>query len=569
MEPRIWHRSYDSGVPPDIEFEEIPLPQVLERSARAHGDAPAVIFLNCRLTYRQLKEEVDRFATALAGLGVTRDTRVAIQLPNLPQAVIAYYATLSLGAQAVMTNPLYVEREITHQWNDAGCAVAVVADFLFEGRIRGIRYELPVKRYIIASIPEYLRFPLNLLAPIKLRKTRPPSIAKVEPDEGIRFMKTLIRTTPPDPPKVALAMDDLALLQYTGGTTGLSKGAMLTHRNLSYNAQQVGAWFTDATPGREVCLAALPYFHVFGMTVSMNYPVLVAAAMVLLPNPRDIPQMAKAIATHRVTLFPGVPAMFNAINNFPGVDTVNLSSVTSCFSGSAPLPTDVLERFERLTGSKIVEGFGLTETSPVTHTNPLKGTRKIGSIGVPVPGTDAKVVDLADGVTEVPTGTAGELIIRGPQVMKGYWNRPDATRDMIRDGWLYTGDIAIVDPDGYFFIVGRLKDMILAGGYNVYPDEVDRVLMGHPAVLEAGTIGLPDQQRGETVKSFVVLKTGHAATTEELIEYCRKELAAYKIPRQIEFRAELPKSTVLKILRRELRDQELAKLAARPGPHLS
>ena len=563
MEPRIWHRSYDSGVPPDIEFEEIPLPQVLERSARAHGDAPAVIFLNCRLTYRQLKEEVDRFATALAGLGVTRDTRVAIQLPNLPQAVIAYYATLSLGAQAVMTNPLYVEREITHQWNDAGCAVAVVADFLFEGRIRGIRHELPVKRYIIASIPEYLRFPLNLLAPIKLRKTRPPSIAKVEPDEGIRFMKTLIRTTPPDPPKVALAMDDLALLQYTGGTTGLSKGAMLTHRNLSYNAQQVGTWFTDLTPGREVFLAALPYFHVFGMTVSMNYPVLVAAAMVLLPNPRDIPQMAKAIATHRVTLFPGVPAMFNAINNFPGVDTVDLSSVTSCFSGSAPLPNDVLERFERLTGSKIVEGFGLTETSPVTHTNPLKGTRKIGSIGVPVPGTDAKVVDLTDGVTEVPTGTAGELIIKGPQVMKGYWNKPDATRDMIRDGWLYTGDIAIVDPDGYFFIVGRLKDMILAGGYNVYPDEVDRVLMGHPAVLEAGTIGLPDQKRGETVKSFVVLKTGHATTTEELIEYCRKELAAYKIPRQIEFRAELPKSTVLKILRRELRDQELAKLAAR------
>ncbi len=563
MEPRIWHRSYDGGVPPDIEFEEIPLPGVLERSARAHGDAPAVIFLNCRLTYRQLKEEVDRFATALAGLGVTRETRVAIQLPNLPQTVIAYYATLSLGAQVVMTNPLYVEREVTHQWNDAGCAVAVVADFVFEGRIRGIRHELPVKSYIIASIPEYLRFPLNLLAPIKLRKTRPPSIAKVEPDEGIRFMKTLIRTTPPNPPKVALAMDDLALLQYTGGTTGLSKGAMLTHRNLSYNAQQVGAWFTDARPGREVCLAALPFFHVFGMTVSMNFPVFVAAAMVLLPNPRDIPQMAKAIATHRVTLFPGVPAMFNAINNFPGVDTVDLSSVTSCFSGSAPLPTDVLERFERLTGSKIVEGFGLTETSPVTHTNPLKGTRKIGSIGVPVPGTDAKVVDLADGVTEVPTGTAGELIIKGPQVMKGYWNRPDATGDMIRDGWLYTGDIAIVDPDGYFFIVGRQKDMIVAGGYNIYPDEVDRVLMGHPAVLEAATIGLPDQKRGETVKSFVVLKTGQAATTEELIEYCRKELAAYKVPRQIEFRAELPKSTVLKILRRELREQELAKLAAK------
>ena len=563
MEERVWHRFYDEGVPASIDFEGVSLPGFLERSAVEYGDSPAIIFMNCRLTYRQLKEEVDRFATALARLGVGTDTRVAIQLPNLPQTVIAYYATLSLGAQVVMTNPLYVEREITHQWTDAGCAIAVVADFLFESRIKDIRERLPVKHYIIASIPEYLGFPLNLLAPIKLRKANPPLLARVPAGEGIHFMRRLIQATPPNPPRTDVAMDDTAVFQYTGGTTGVSKSAMLTHRNLSYNVQQVSAWFADAQRGTEVLLACLPFFHVFGMTVSMNFPVSVGAAMVLTPNPRDVPQLVKNIAKHRVTLFPAVPAIFNAINTFPGVDKVDLTSVTSCFSGSAPLPTNILERFEALTGSKIVEGFGLTETSPVTHTNPLKGIRKVGSVGIPVPDTDSKVVDLQDGKTEVAAGTEGELIIKGPQVMKGYWNRPNETRAMIRDGWLYTGDIAVADQDGYFSIVGRKKDMILAGGYNIYPDEVDAVLMRHQAVLEAATIGLPDQKRGETVKSFVVLKPGHAATAEELRQYCRQELAAYKVPRQIEFRADLPKSTVLKILRRELREQELTKLASK------
>ena len=563
MEERVWHRFYDQGVPVSIDFEGVSVPGFLEQSALEYGDSTAVIFMNCRLTYRQLKEEVDRFATALARLGVGKDTRVAIQLPNLPQTVVAYYATLSLGAHVVMTNPLYVEREITHQWTDAGCSLAVVADFLFESRIKGIRERLPVTDYVIASIPEYLRFPLNLLAPIKLRRANPPLLANVAAGEGVHFMRKLIHATPPDPPKADIAMEDTALLQYTGGTTGVSKGAMLTHRNLSYNVQQVRVWFSELVPGKEVVLSCLPFFHVFGMTVSMNFAVSVGATMVLTPNPRDIPQMVKNISKHRITLFPAVPAMFNAINNFPGINDIDLTSVTSCFSGSAPLPTDVLERFEGLTGGRITEGFGLTETSPVTHVNPLKGSRKVGSVGIPVPETDSKVVDLKDGRTEVLAGTEGELIIKGPQVMKGYWNRPDETSDMIRDGWLHTGDIAVADKDGYFFIVGRKKDMIVAGGYNIYPDEVDRVLMGHPAVLEAATIGLPDQQRGETVKSFVVRRAGRTATVEELIQYCRKELAAYKIPRQIEFRAELPKSTVLKVLRRELRDQELAKLASK------
>lgn len=563
MEERVWHQFYDDGVPASIDFEDLTIPRFLERSAAEYGDAIAVIFMNSRLTYRQLKEEVDRFATAMAGLGVGKDTKVAIQLPNLPQTVIAYYATLSLGAQAVMTNPLYVKREIEHQWNDAGCSLAVVADFLFESRIKAMRDALPIENYVIASISEYLRFPLNLLAPLKLKRADPPLMAKVEPGVGIHFMRKLIRATPPNPPKVDIAIDDLAVLQYTGGTTGLSKGAMLTHRNLSYNVQQVSAWFTDARCGEEVFLAALPYFHVFGMTISMNYPVSVAAAMVLMPNPRDIPQMVKNIAKHRVTAFPAVPTMFNAINNSPKVDNIDLTSVKSCFSASAPLPTDVCERFENMTGATIVEGYGLTETSPVSNVNPLKGKRKPGSVGIPVPDTDVRIVDLEDGTTEMPTGNEGELIIKGPQVMKGYWKRPDATKDMIMDGWLYTGDIAVADEDGYFFIVGRKKDMILASGYNVYPDEVDGVLVAHPAVLEAATIGVPDERRGETVKSFVVLAEGRTATAEELIEYCRKELAAYKIPRQIEFRDELPKGGKLQILRTELRDQELAKLKAK------
>jgi long-chain acyl-CoA synthetase len=563
MEERVWHRFYDQGVLPSIAFEDLTVPSFLDRSAARYGDAIALIFMNSRLTYRQLKEEVDRLATALAALGVRKGTKVAIQLPNLPQTVIAYYATLSIGGQAVMTNPLYVEREIEHQWNDAGCSFAVTTDFLFERRIRAIRGALPVKNYVIASIPEYLRFPLNLLATLKLRRAHPPLAARVEPGEGIHSMRKLIRETPPNPPKVEIAMDDIAVLQYTGGTTGVSKGAMLTHRNLSYNVQQVSAWFADARPGEEVMLGVLPYFHVFGMTVAMNYSMHVAAATVLMPDPRDIPQMVKSIAKHRVTLFPAVPAMFNGINNVPRVEDIDLTSVKFCFSGGAPLPIDVGTKFERMTGATIAEGFGLTETSPVTHVNPLKGDRKPGSIGIPLGRTDARIVDPEDGTTEQPTGTEGELVIKGPQVMKGYWKAPDATNDAIRDGWLYTGDIARVDADGYFFIVGRKKDMIIASGYNVYPDEVDGVLMAHPAVLESGTIGVPDEKRGETVKSFIVLAEGRTATADELIEYCRKELAAYKIPRQIEFRDELPKSAMLKVLRRELRDQERAKLEAR------
>ena len=552
MSSKTWHRFYDPGVPPVLEFEDITLPGFLERSTAEYPDATALIFLNRTMTYRELQADVDRFAAALARLGVGPGIRVAVQLPNLPQTVIAFYAALSLGATVVMTNPLYVEREIEHQWNDAGCTVAVVADFLFDRRVAHIRETLAVEHYVIASIPDFLRFPLNLLAPLRLRRADPPLLASVKPGPGVHLMRSLMKQTVPDRPRPAIAMDDTALLQYTGGTTGVAKGAMLTHRNLSCNVQQVTAWFVDVRRGGEVMMGVLPFFHVFGLTVAMAFPLSVAGAVVLMPNPRDIPQLIASISKHRVTLFPAVPAMFTAIVNAQGVEKLDLTSVRSCFSGSAPLPPDILQRFEEMTGGKIVEGYGLTETSPVTHANPLDGRRKIGSIGVPLPNTDMKVVSLDDGTTEVEVGKQGELLLKGPQVMRGYWNVPEQTAAAFTDGWFRTGDVAAVDADDYTFIVGRKKDMIIAGGYNIYPDEIDAVLVAHPAVLEAATVGIPDPKRGETVKSFVVLRPGQRATADELTEYCRRELAAYKVPRSFAFLDELPKSSALKILRREL-----------------
>ena len=560
MPDRPWFQHYDPGVPRQPTFEDVPVPHFLERAAAEHPDTTALVFLNGRLTYRQLEDQVDRLATALAALGVVKGQRVAIQLPNLPQTVIAYYATVRLGAQAVFTNPLYTAREIEHQWKDAGCRVAIVSDFTFDQRIKDHRAELPIEHYIVARIPEYLRFPLNLLAPLKLKRQKPhPAIAKVSPGPGIHFFKELIARTEPRPPAVSISMDDVAVLQYTGGTTGVSKGAMLTHRNISYNVQQARAWLPGLRVGEEVMLSALPIFHVFGMTVCMNLPVYIAGTMALLPNPRDVPMLIKEIEKRRVTIAPLVPALFNAINQFPGVDRRDLSSVKVCVSGSAPLSVDVQQRFEALTGGKICEGFGLTETSPITHINPLQGLRKIGTIGVPVGSTDCRIVDVDSGTRDLPPGEAGELLIRGPQVMKGYWNKPDETANVIRDGWLYTGDLAVMDADGYFKIVGRKKEMIDASGYKVYPDEIDRVLMSHAAVLEAATIGVPDPKRGETVKSFVVLRPGMRATAEEIAAYCRENLAPYKVPKEIEFRGELPKSAALKILRRELHDEEVRK----------
>jgi long-chain acyl-CoA synthetase len=558
MDARPWHSAYEPGVPTALDLEALTVPQYLERAARDYGDATAVLYFNRRLSYRQLKDHVDRFAAALTKLGVGLDSHVAIQLPNIPQTVIAYHATLSLGAQAVMTNPLYTPRELEHQWKDAGCRVAVVTDFLFDSRIRPVRARLPIEHYIVASIPDYMRLPLRFVARWKLSRADPPRVAGVAPEAGVHSFMELIRRAKPDS-RARPRPETLAVLQYTGGTTALSKGAMLTHANLSANLQQCRAWFTGLATGKEVFLTALPLFHSFGMTAAMNFPMSVAGAMVLIPDPRDIKAIVRAIARHGVTLLPAVPPIFNAILNYPKLGASDLRSVRRCFSGSAPLPEDVLRRFEALTGARIVEGFGLSEASPVTHMNPVNGLRKYGAIGIPIPNTDSQIVNMDDGIAEVARGEIGELVIRGPQIMQGYWNMPEESAHALRDGWLYTGDLAVMDEDGFYRIVGRKKEMIVVSGYKVFPDEVDEVLMGHPAVLEAATIGLPDAKRGERVKSFVVLKPGAQASAAELLAYCRENLAAYKVPRTIEFRADLPKSGALKTLRRILVEEELAK----------
>ncbi len=560
MERRVWHAHYDEGIPADFRFTERTLPEALVLAAEKRGDAPALWYLDRRMSWRELEREVARFAAALAGLGVERGTRVAMMLPNLPQTVIAYQAVLRLGAVAVMTSPLYTGREVEHQWNDAGAEVAIVADFLWMQVVRPVRDALRVRHVVTTSVYEYLPFPQNKLAPIKLKRTRPGMVVDVPREDGVHRFGELTRQGRGITPAPRAGLDDIAALQYTGGTTGMAKGAILTHRNLSWNAQGVAAWLHIEGFADEVVLGALPLFHIFGMTVSMNFPVWSACSTVLVPNPRDFTALLDVIEKRRVTLFMGVPALFNGINQHPDVARRDLKSVKSCFSGSAPLPIDVLERFESLTGSRIVEGFGLSETSPITHVNPLRTVRKIGSIGVPFVETDAAVIDPETGAPVKP-GEDGELVIRGPQVMQGYWNRPEETAVAMRDGWFHTGDIARVDEDGYFFISGRLKDMIIVSGYNVYPDEVDAVLIAHPSVAESGTIGVPDPGCGERVRSYVVLKAGATAGRGELIAHCRASLARYKVPREIVFRTELPRNGALKVLRRELREQAIAEAA--------
>jgi long-chain acyl-CoA synthetase len=557
MEPRTWHRAYDPGVSPGIDFSRTTLPEHLREAATRFADRPAIRFLNRSMSYRELDREVDRFAAALASLGVGKGDRVAIQLPNLPQTVISFYGTLRLGAVAVMTNPLYVEREIEHQWNDAGCRVAITTDFLYAGRVAGMRSRLSVEHVVVAAIAEYMRFPLKQLAPRKLRRAKPPLCADVKPGPGVHLFRKLVASAPDIGPATKVAGGELAALQYTGGTTGSSKGAMLSHGNLSCQTQQLRAWMPELVPGEEVFLGVLPFFHVFGLSVAMALPVYLGSEIVILPNPRDVPAIIGAINKRRVTVFPIVPAMVNGINQSPKVGSLKVGSLKICVSGSAPLPESVLRSFEERTGGRVVEGYGLTEASPVTHTNPSKGVRKVCSIGLPIPDTDCRIVSLDDG-RDVPPGAEGELLIRGPQVMQGYWNRPDETAATLQEGWLHTGDLASVDAEGYFRIVGRKKELIIAGGFKIYPDEVDQVLVSHPSILEAATIGVPDARRGETVKSFVVFQPGKSATEAELVAWCRERLAAYKIPRVIEVRMELPKSSVLKILRRKLLEEELA-----------
>ncbi|WP_234505397.1 long-chain-fatty-acid--CoA ligase [Thermus brockianus] len=546
-----WLAHYDPGVPAEVEVPPIPLWRLLEESAQRFPKNVALEFLGKTLTYGETWDLARRFARGLQDLGVKPGERVAIMLPNTPQFVLAFFGTLLAGGVGVNVNPLYTPRELRHQLADAGAETLVILDHLLP-RFLEVEKETPVKRVVVTGIKDFLPFPKNLLYPLKAKRDKLP--LGFPKREGFFAFNELLKRPPATPHPAD--PEDLALLQYTGGTTGISKGAMLTHRNLVANVLQIDAWDPTSREllGKGVMLGALPFFHVYGMTVAMNYGLFSGYKIVLLPRP-EIHAVVEAIEKHGVTHFPGVPTLYVAFNNFPGIEKRNVKSIRICLSGAAPLPVEVAKRFEEITGARLIEGYGLSEASPVTHSNPVEGVVKKGSIGMPLPSVEAKVVD--EEGKEVPLGEVGELIVKGPNVMKGYWNRPEETQKALKDGWLYTGDMARMDEDGYFYIVDRKKDMIIAGGYNIYPREVEEVLYTHEAVQEAAVVGVPDPYRGETVAAFLVLKPEYRGkVTEKDIEaFCRQHLAAYKVPRIIVFRESLPKSSVGKILRRELREE--------------
>ncbi len=563
-----WFRFYDKGVPRTIEFPDWTLPDLLDRSAERFPDNVALRFFvdpklpPSTLTYRQLQEQTRRFATALFQLGVRKGDRVAIMLPNCPQFVVAFFGTLRLGAIAVNTNPLYVSREMRDQFDDSGCDTVVLLDQFFP-KLREIQAATRIRRVIVVDVAGTLSWPVRTLVHLVQRKHG--EYVKIHRQSDIYDYSRLLAKYPASPPGASLRPSDTAIFQYTGGTTGMPKAAMLTHGNLVANTLQLASLFVGVEEGKEVLMAAIPFFHVYGMTTCMLFGVLLGAEVAMVPRPRPVDVVLKVIQKRKVTVFPGVPTLYSAINVHPRVKDFDIRSVKFCVSGAAPLPREVQETFEKLTGGKVIEGYGLSEASPATHANPLYGIRKSGSIGLPMPSVEAKIVDL-ETREPLPPGSEGELAIRGPQVMKGYWNRPEETAATLVDGWLLTGDVARMDEDGFFYIVDRKKDMINASGFKVLPREVEEVMMMHPKVQEAVAAGVPDPLRGETVKAWLVLREGARATPEEIIEFSKLHLAPFKVPRFVEFRTELPKTIIGKYLRRVLVEEEKAKLAMAAKP---
>jgi long-chain acyl-CoA synthetase len=560
---KIWLKHYDEGIPATIEYPTFPLDQFLVHSALKHPEHPALVFgaavgsqvLDGKLTYRQLNDLVDRLAAGLQRMGVAKGDRVIIMLPNSPQFVIAAYATWRIGAVVVCCNPLYVAREVEHLAKDSGAETFFVMSSLYE-RVKSIRGNTNLKHVIVTNIKEYFPGLLKFLFTLTKEKKEGHKV-DISGDADTYWFQDVLRDAPPKPQPVDVDQETLATLIYTGGTTGVPKGAQLTHRNLVSNATVLNIW-SKSKEAKDVLVAVMPYFHSYGLTVGMNTCIANAITIVQIPNPRDMVHVLKSIEKHKVTFYPGVPTMFIGFNNFPDRDKFDISSLRFAVSAAAPLPPEVQERFQMLTGGKMVEAYGLTETGPAVSMDPLERPRD-HSIGLPLPDTDMTIVDVDTGEGEMSIGEIGEIIVRGPQVMKGYYKMPTETANALRigpdgqSGWFYTGDIGYMDEDGYFHIVDRKKDMIIAGGYNIYPADVEAVLFEHPKVKEAAVIGVPDEKRGESVKAFVVLKEGETATEEELIAFCRENLAVYKAPRIIEFRDDLPKSMVGKVLRRELR----------------
>ena len=569
---RSWHRFYAVGVPHKVSIPTVPVTALLDEAAQRHGRRTALVFLGRRTSYRALRRTVDRFAGGLAGLGVKRGDRVALVLPNCPQYVIAFYAVLRLGAIVVPTNPLYTESELAHQLQDSGSTVVVVHDGAFRV-VDAVRERAGLRVVVTTSLTEALPLRSRLLLRLPSARARalrerlgpglPEGAESVPFGRVARGPGSAAAGAGPVSPRTAVAV-----LQYTGGTTGTPKGAMLTHRNLVANAYQVRAWYPELRQGRETLLGTLPMFHVYGMTMCLTVATLAGARTVLLPV-FDVGLVVRAMARWRPTLFPGVPPMYQALmkeGREHGTARLRrgLSSVRYCISGAMRLEPETVDRFQELTGAHLVEGYGLSEASPVVLANPLNANARPGTVGIPLPGTEARIVDEDDPGREQPAGTAGELIVRGPQVFAGYWHEREDSARMLHDRWLFTGDIAVMSPDGFVTVIDRKRDVIIASGFSVFPSEIEEVLLSHPAVADAAVVGVPDAYRGETVKACVIVRPGARLTEGALIGYCAERLTGYKVPKIVEFRVDpLPRNLLGKVLRRVLRD-ELQEDPARP-----
>ncbi|MBN2282498.1 MAG: long-chain fatty acid--CoA ligase [Deltaproteobacteria bacterium] len=548
-----WLKFYDRRIPEHIEYEPACLPEFLDRSAAGFPDRPALIFEGYRITFRELKDMVDQCAACLSRFGITRGDSVAILLPNVVPLVVSYFAVLKTGAVAVVNNPLYSDPELERQFNDSGSRLLITLDIL-ANRMIALRPRTSIRTIIHCSLGDYLPRAKKIL--FRLVGGRMNLAASVRRDQDVYSWKTCMERGTGEETAVSpvLQGEDIAMYQYTGGTSGVSKAVMLTHRNLSTQVQALRMWFQDVAGRETVILGALPFFHIFGLTAVMNLAVYLGWTTVLLPRPQPKAILA-AVRKYRPLFAPLVPAMFIGILKEPALRRTDMSCLVGCFSGGAPLPVEVMHDFEKTTGVAIMEGFGMTETSPVTHVNPVTGrSRKVGSVGIPISDTECRIVDLDTGTDDVPAGGRGELLVRGPQVMKGYKDASGQEEQLLKEGWLHTGDIATMDEDGFFYIVGRKKDVIISSGYNIYPRDIDDVFTQHPKVRETFTVGVPDERRGESVKVFVVPREGATVTEEELLAFCRDKLAKYKWPAHIEFRRELPRTRAGKIDRMALKD---------------
>jgi len=551
MEHRPWHDHYDEGIPTSLTYPAVPIFHFLEDSAKKFPDKPCTLFKGAEITYSEMSKITDQLAAALVDLGLKKGDRVGILIPNTPQFVMAYFAVLKAGGIVVATNPQYTGREIIHQANDSGMELMILMSNYYE-LVKGIQKDTKIKQIICTNIKETLPPLLSVL--FTLAKEKKGGFRVTLRDNDLWLPDLMKKYRGHERPVIDVGPEDTAIFQYSGGTTGIPKAAIGLHRNLVANTIQIMYWIRTAVMGEEVVMMAIPLYHVYGMVAGMNYGLAAGATLVMVPDPRDLKDLLSNMQKYKTSIFPAVPALYNAINNNVDVKAgkYDLSAIKACISGSAPLLRETKETFERLTGGSLFEGYGLSETPTATHCNPNLGEYRSGSIGLPFPDVDARIIDLDDGVTILDPGEIGELVLKAPQVFKGYHNMPTETRNSLRDGWLYTGDIARMDEQGYFYIVDRKKELIKPGGFQVWPREVEEVLQDHPAILDVGVAGVPDPKRGETVKAWIVLKEGAALDRAELKEWCTERIAKYKIPTEIEFRGELPKTHVGKLLRREL-----------------